>query len=195
MNDRSALRFDAEVKERFSFLGDLGFHCVRAESTFVRFESQSASLNVYHGRQSFEIGLEIEPAPPDRDCFSFSEILRLVDREQALHYRNYGTHTLPGVAKGVHQLALLLERCIEGGILKDKQLFSRLRLQREEFRQCYAVETELVQARRKSELAWRNKDYEAFIKALQPLRAALKATEVAKLKFAEKQIRRTGGDD
>jgi hypothetical protein len=72
--------------------------------------------------------------------------------------------------------------------LEDKQLSSRLKRQREKFSQHYALETRLVQARRKSEEAWRKKDYRAVVNALQPLRADLSATEVAKLEFAEKQI-------
>ena len=185
--DRSLLRFAEEVKDRFSFFETLGFRCVRSEATFVRFESLGVSINVYHGRRSFEIGLEIESAPSPIDAYSFSEILRLVDSKQAQHYRDYATHTAQGVAEGVRQLAELFQLCMAAGILNDKQLFSRLRLQREELGRNYALETQLEQARRKSEAAWQKKDYEAVVKALKPLRAALTASEVGKLEFAEKR--------
>lgn len=185
--DRSLLRFAEEVKDRFSFLEGLGFHCVRSEATFVRFESPKAGINVYHGRHSFEIDLEIESTPSATDAYSFSEILRLADSKQAERYRNYATHTAQGVAEGVRQLAELFQRCIAAGILKGDQLFSRLKLQREKLGRNYALETQLEQARKKSEAAWNKKDYAAVVKALSPLRAALTATEVGKLEFAEKQ--------
>jgi hypothetical protein len=184
VTDRSVLRFAEKVKDRFSFLETLGFRHVRSEPTFVRFESPRANVNVYHGRRSFEIGLEIESAT---DAYSFSEILRLVDREQGEQYRNYGTHTAQGVAEGVAKLAELFQRCIAAGILNDKQLFARLKVQRGELARNYALETQMEQARRKSEAAWRAKDYAAVVTALKPLRAALTATEVRKLEFAEKQ--------
>jgi hypothetical protein len=184
VTDRSALRFPEEVKAQFSFLETSGFRCVRSEATFVRFESPRAGVNVYHGRRSFEIGLEIESPT---NAYSFSEILRLVDREQGGQYRNYATHTAQGVTEGVGKLAELFQRCIAAGILDDKQLFARLKVQREELARNYALETQLEQARRKSEAAWRKKDYAAVVKALKPLRAALTANEVGKLEFAEKQ--------
>jgi hypothetical protein len=187
--DRSVLRFAEEVKRQFAFLETSGFRCVRSEATFVRFESPTASVNVYHGRRSFEIGLEIESASSPTDAYSFSEVLRLSDREQGEQYRNYATHTTQGVAEGVRKLAELLQRCIGGGLFDDKQLFSRLKLQRQELAKNYALETQLEQARRKSEIAWHKKDYVAVVKALKPLRAALTATEVGKLEFAEKQIK------
>lgn len=190
VSDRSLLWFAEEVKTRFSFLETLGFRCVRSEVTFVRFESSRVSINVYHGRRSFEIGLEIESAPSSTEAYSFSEVLRLVDRQQAEHYRNYATHTAQGVAEGVRRLAGLFHRCVAAGILNDNQIFSRLKLQREELSRQYALETQLEQARRISEAAWRKKDYATVVKALKPLRAALKASEVRKLEFAEKQLAR-----
>lgn len=129
----------------------------------------------------------MESAPSPTDAYSFSEILRLVDREQGERYRNYATHTAEGVAEGVAKLAELFQRCIAAGILNDKQLFARLKVQRGELARNYALETRLEQARRRSEAAWRAKDYAAVVAALKPLRAALTATEVGKLEFAEKQ--------
>lgn len=190
VSDRSLLRFAEEVKEHFLFLEALGFRCVRSEVTFVRFESPRVSINLYHGRQSFEIGLEIESVPSLENAYSFSEILRLVDRKLGEHYRNYATHTPRGVAEGVGQLAELFQRCIAADILNDTQLFSRLKFQREVLSKNYALETQLEQARRKSEAAWRKKDYAAVIKALKPFSADLTVTEVGKLKFAEKQCGR-----
>lgn len=191
VTDRSVLRFAEEVKVRFAFLETLDFRCVRSEATFVRFESPRTKVSVYHGRRSFEIGLEIESAsaPTDAptDAYSFSEILRLVDRKQGEQYKNYATHTAEGVAEGVGKLSGLFQRCIAAGILNDKQLFKRLKLQREELARNYALQTQLEQARRKSEAAWRTKDYAAVVEALKPFRAALTATEVGKLEFSERQ--------
>jgi len=192
VTDRSVLRFAEEVKGRFSFLETLGLHCVRSEASFVRFESPRISINVYHGRRSFEIGLEVESTLSPTDSYSFSEILRLVDREQGEQYRNYATHTAQGVAEGVGKLAEIFQRCVAVGILNDEQLFSRLKLQREELARKYALETQLVQARRKSEAAWHRKDYATVVRVLKPLRAALSATEIGKLEFAEKETRHPG---
>ena len=187
LNERSVLRFAEEVRSRFAFLESLGFRCVRSEATFVRYESPMIGVNMYHGRQSYEIGLEIESATSPVGSYSMSEILHLADQTKADGYRKYTTRTVAGVADGVSRLANLFHLCIANGILNDKQLLSRLRLQKKKLAVGYSHEVEWRQARRKSEAAWREKDYAKVVKALRPLRAALTAIEVAKLEFAERQ--------
>ena len=67
--DCTSLRFAETVEENFSFLQGHGFKRVQSEPAFVRFESSCIHLNVYHGRQSFEVGLEISPVGADSDDF------------------------------------------------------------------------------------------------------------------------------
>jgi len=186
INGRSALRFAEEVKDHFSYLGNFGIRCVCSNETLVQFESPKIRINVYHGRQSYEIGLEIASSSLG-DTYSFSEILLLVDAKRADHYRNYTAHTADGVAEGVSQLADLFHQCISAGILNDGRLFSRLKLQKKKIAKKYALDVEMRQARRKSEIAWREKDYATVVNTLKPLRSALTAVEVRKLEFAEKQ--------
>lgn len=188
--DRSILRFAEQVRSRLSFLESLGFRCVRSEATCVRFESTGIGINIYHGRRSFEIDLEIEPLESSADAYSLSALLRLVGLDQAAHARSYATHTEEGVAEGVRQLAELFAQCVAIGILNDARLFPRLKLQEKELAKKYALETELFQARRKSEAAWHKKDYATVVEVLKPLRSALTKVEVRKLEFAEKQLNR-----
>src|SRR5215471_1441934 len=55
--ERGQLGFQEAV--RFSFLNSYGFKTVQEQTTFVRFESATVFVNVYHGRASFELGVEI----------------------------------------------------------------------------------------------------------------------------------------
>ena len=148
LNDRSILRFPEEVKGQFSFLETRGFRRKRAGPTLVRYQSPMMGVNIYHGRQSFEVGLEIDSISSPTVTYSFSEILCLVDREKDEQYKNYATHTAQGVAEGVGQLANLLQRCVAAGLLEDKQLFTRLKTQRGEIAKAYALETQLETRRR-----------------------------------------------
>ena len=92
ITDRSLLRFADEVKAGFSFLEAIGFRCTRSEVTLVRFESAKIAIIVYHGRQSYEISLQIEDMRGS-ESYSFSQILRFVRNERAEQYRNYTTQT------------------------------------------------------------------------------------------------------
>lgn len=184
VTNRLLLRFADEVKTRFAFLEALNFHCIRTDATAVRFESPKLAINVYHGRQSYEIGLEIESTRVP-DAFSFSEILRLVKDDRAEQYRSYAAHTAGDVAEGVRQLAELFRKCIDTGILEDSELFSRLQAQRDEWARNYALEVQLEQARKKLESAWTGKDFRKVVQVLTPLQEHLSPSELKKLEYAK----------
>lgn len=56
--DRPRLGFVRVVREAFAFLEDAGFAVVSEKPTFVRYESPTAFVNVFHGRGSYELGVE-----------------------------------------------------------------------------------------------------------------------------------------
>lgn len=65
--DRSKLGFKEAVSANFKFLRKFGFHRARAEATFIRYETvrfltkKKLFVNVYHGRGSYEMGVQIGP--------------------------------------------------------------------------------------------------------------------------------------
>jgi hypothetical protein len=183
--DRGLLRFADEVKIQFAFLESLGFRCVRSEITLVRFESLDIAICVYHEKLSYEIGSTIESLV-GTDTYSFSEILRLVHSERAEKYRDYATHTVEGVAKGVSELAELFQRYVDTRILNDTKFFPDLKQQRDEWARSYAVETQLVQARKKSDISWKEGDFGKVVQILIPLREHLNPSDSKKLEYALK---------
>lgn len=185
--ERSLLRFSEEVKVHFAFLVDYGFHCSRSQETLMRFESERLAINVFHGRQSYEIGLQLEDVLGS-ESYSFSEVLRLVNYGRAEHYRDYATRTVEGVAAGVRELASLFRKCVDTGVLNDSEFFRQLKMQREVRAKSYALETQLVQARMESESAWGEKDFSRVVQILTPLQEHLSLSELRKLEYAKKQF-------
>lgn len=61
----------------FTFLLRTGFSVVRREPTRLVFESDEVFVNVYHGRSSYQVGLEIGRLE-DGDKYSLHEILAAV---------------------------------------------------------------------------------------------------------------------
>ena len=182
---RSLLRFADEVKARFAFLEAKGFRCTHADSTLVRFESVELAINIFHGQYSYEISLQIENSKGS-DSYSFSEILRVINNERAEQYRDYATHTVLGVAEGVRQLAELFRQCMDAGILSDKGLFFRLKLQRESWIRNYGLETQLELACKRSESAWAEKDFAEVVRVLTPLQEHLSPCHLKKLQYAKR---------
>jgi hypothetical protein len=188
--DRRAFHFPEAVEANFGFLAGRGFKRVQGEETLVRFQSDRAYVNVYHGRKSFEVGLEIGPFQSVEAPYSMSEIIRLVEANKADEYRNYSARSTEGVAEGVRQLAALFHRYVDAGLLKDPKLFESLLVGRETWKQGFALEVNLTQVRRKLEAAWHSKDYAKVVELLKPLRDALTPTELQKLDYAEKHAGR-----
>ena len=191
-NDRRDLRFAEVAEVKFNLLQEHGFKRMQSEPTLVRFESRRAYVNVYHGRQSFEVGLEIGSlvAGADETSYSMSEIIRLVDAGEADGYRNYVAHSPERVAEGVQRLAMLFSRYVNAGALGDTVLFERLREGRELWSREYATDVNLTHARQKLGVLWHAKDYPKVVELLSPLRDALTPTEVHKLEYAEKHVGR-----
>jgi hypothetical protein len=190
--DRCTLKFSEAVKENFGFLEDHGLNLVRCTATFVHYESSRIYVNVYHGRKSFEIGIEIgeiRTKIPEESSFSISEIIRLLERGKIDQYRNFAARSAASVMKGVQQLAELFCSYVEMGLLEQVGLFVRLRKQRERWSQSFARSVDLTHAREKLASAWRVKDYAGIVGLLRPLRDTLSPSEQKKLEFAETQIK------
>ena len=188
--DRSSLHFSETVEAEFEFLAANDFKLVKREATFVRFESNSTYMNVYHGRMSFELGLAIgQLGRLKEEPYSMSEIVRFVEPGKGDQYRDYGTRDARGVEEGVQRLATRLRRYVATGLFDDGNLFTRLRRQREIYMQELALEVNLGEARRKLEGAWHANDYAKVVKLLEPFRVELTSAVLKKLEYAEKELR------
>jgi hypothetical protein len=185
---RFALRFPDEVRRNFSFLESIGFRCVHSEATLVRYEAPTTNIYVYHGRQSYEIGAELEFVNEPNERYSFSEVLRVVDPQRGETYRNYSTHTREGVAKGVRELANELQKCFETGVLRNQQLISCLKLQRKNLASKLAIKSQLLQARIKSESAWAERDFKKVVQILSPFEEYLSLPELKKLEYSRQHV-------
>src|SRR5215467_14672952 len=95
---RANLGFPAAVMSAFAFLTkDFSFRCVKRDVTFVRFESDAVFVNIYHGRASYELNVEIGESVIGKQLpespFTIGEILHTVIPTEALNYRPYQVTT------------------------------------------------------------------------------------------------------
>lgn len=187
--DRDKLRFAEAVMDHFGFLiSEYRFSCVARESTYVRYESQRVFVDVYHGRASYEIGIEVglipTPGTPARKV-SLIELAEYfgVDAGELLRCQ-YTTQA--GVAEYVSQLAQFLrvhgEAVFEGSPAAFESMFRTQHRLSEE----YLLSIELDRARNGAASAWRSEDYSEVVKQFEPLREYLSPSEVAKLEYCRR---------
>lgn len=188
---RSALLFAESAQKHFAFLQAQGFNCVDSDPTFARFESSSLFVNIYHGRRSFAIGLELGRLGNDDDekqPYPMPALLEAVGATTAAeNYRYYMTHTPDGVDNGLAELAKLFFDHVSQGLC-NTELFRVLKEQGQARIYKYAHEIELRQMRRKLDIAWHAKDYAKIAELLPPFRSVLTPVELHKLEYAKKHV-------
>lgn len=184
-----------QAERHLGFLvAEKGYRCTASTPYRVRFDSPTTFIElVFDGNRSYELGLLIGKAGSESSGnppFSIDEILRLRHAPEAKRFSLVQVTSSETLASFVAQLAQMLQTYGGDFVSGNEKSFAELAEQRQREIKTYALERDLRMARVALEAAWQKKDYGAVVKALNPLRAALTATEVGKLEFAETKLKR-----
>ena len=190
--DRHSLGFAESVKNAFSFLAEnFGFRERVAAATLVRYESDKMFLNVYHGRQSYELGVEVG-CLHDAEAYRYRlpEVLGAFlggVRHQNAYY--FQASDRGSVRRCAEAAASLVEQhygaVLEGDPLALKRLEAFTSGRNDEYTR------EVVQrpTRDSAERAWQGKDYSTVVELYGSIRSDLTPVERKRLEYAEKQAR------
>lgn len=181
--DRSNLHFSEKVRELFAFLEKFGFSEVESLPTIVRYKNSDIEVDVYHGRQSYEIGAEVAFSG---ERYSISEIIQASDPGLFKQFRYAMTTTPEGVAKALEELSVLMRRFGSAALKGDTGFITTLAKQREQWSEDYALEVLAEQLRPKASEAFRRKDYSTAADLYSRIRKCLSTAELNKLNFAIK---------
>lgn len=191
---RELLGFEGDVLESFQFLTtEFGFKVVRQNPTFVRYESQRAFANIYHGRGSYELGFEVGllPSPGERENnFTLHEIILLQQAEAQTGYTFYQASTRERVKEWLPKLAQLVRDYAGPALNGDAGTFSALSELRKRNSDQFLLDMELSRARTNAENAWSHQDFQKFVSIMEPLESHLSPAERKKLSIAK---RKAGG--
>lgn len=189
--------FEELVEVHFqSMMTERGFRAVSMERTLVRYESDRVYLNVYHGRRSYELAIEVDLLDSARNMepgFSLGELMDLYAPDEDKDFRYFVARTPHGLEKGIRQLAERVERYANPVLTGDSVIFTRLHEQRERWKRDFAEDVRATQVRPKAEAAFRQKDYGEAARLYESIRGILTRAERKKLVFAQER-RRTATD-
>jgi hypothetical protein len=183
--DRKRLNFAHLVEARFGFVLALGYSEVESNPTIVRFRKDGLTCTVYHGRRSFEIGVEIELG---EERYSMSELIRSADPVMAEQYRNPTAATAVELAAGLERVANLMQRFGALALLGDPSYFAELRQQRATWSESYALDVLAEQTRPKAESAFREGRYREAAALYEKIALRLSRAEQKKLAIARKRM-------
>jgi hypothetical protein len=186
---REKLDFATTVEEAFCFLGDYGFRLRSSESTILRYASERVFVNVYHGRSSYELGIEVGPLQiggAHGQGYPLGAFVRLADPNEAARLRYFMATTQHEVRIGVERLAHQVKHYVRRALVGDQVVFTDLARQQEELSQRYAAEVLAGQMRPLAEEAFRVREYERVIEVLSKIEGELTPAEKRKLEYARR---------
>lgn len=191
---RIQLGFTSEVLSSFHFLiKDYDFKCAKTESTYIRYESDFIFVNVYHGRRSYELGVEIgkleKNHPIQENGYSIGEIMDLMDVRKDLKFTFFQASSKDQVQILVRKLAGYVKRYAKPILDGDYGIFEKIRILRKNKSDTYIREIDLRNIREMADIAWRQKDYVKFVELYNQVKDALTSIEAKKLDYARKKLR------
>jgi hypothetical protein len=182
---RGRLGFTSIVLKAFDFLLSTGFVAVRRDPTLVRFESDRVFVSVYHGEQSYHVGLELGRLEED-DIYSLHEVLSTVaptERDRA-RYQASDTIVLERCVESIAEIVRL-----EAGplLLGDSSAYSRLARLTSESRNKYTLQAQFGAIIDQADTAWEAKDFEQARRFYESAAPALDAGRSRRLDYLRRQ--------
>jgi len=178
---RTRLNFADAATRAFAFLTEVGFLQVDASPTIVRYRRGNLTVDIYHGRQSGELGFEVGH---DDIKYSMSELIRAADPETGKEYRNFAATTQSDLTEGLGRLEELAKRYGWRALEDEPEFFVALKNQRKSWAEGYALEVLEGQLRPKADEAFRRGNYREAAKLYERIRPCLSLTELKKLAIA-----------
>jgi hypothetical protein len=203
---RRELGFSQAVESEFEFLKESGFEMTHVEPTLVRFETDRVFVNVYHGRSSYIIGVEIgtiNPADqgwePDRfdsvvplrpaplsEKFTIWEVARAAGASDVHENTFLQASSKQGIAHCVRRIADFVKRYGEMALNGDAAFFTRVREVQTQESRHFLARGRLSYLQTQLNEAWHGKDYRRFVQLLEPLESDLPPAERRRLEYARK---------
>ncbi len=189
--DRSQIGFTEAVKSSFAFVNEYGLELVQEEVTLVRYQSEKVSLTVYHGRGSYELGVEFERVDLCGEKFGLYDMLKWAKgagKIEEIPTGGYQGSSREVVQRLVEEMAELVKRYAEPLLQGDAEIYQTLREQQSYDAAEYTKEVHLRAIRRQAEIAWQNKDYKTLLSLYRDLQGDLFPSEFMRFQYAEKQL-------
>jgi hypothetical protein len=188
---RASLGFVEEAKKAFAFLiAEFGFHVAPSEVTIVRYRSTEVFVNIYHGRMSYELRLEIgrldEPSEV-KNPFYMSDLISVEDEEGGRRYRAYQTNQVELVPRGLALMAADLRRYSSRALRGDPLYYAQLQAARERAARRFGREITVSQTRQQAETAWQEKDYSKVASLYDEISGYLSPAERKRRDYARRK--------
>jgi hypothetical protein len=188
-SDRTQLGFTEAVLAAFDFLtNQYGFRVKRIEPTFVRYESPLVFVNIYHGRASYELGVQIgrlaDDLSQEESAFSLADILDLNGAQDETCHALLQASTPETINKSVPLLASQIRRHAAPVLRGDPDVLAQLADVQSKKSDQLAKKWKLEDIRKEAQDAWHQKNYARVAELFDSIMEELTPAEAKKLDYA-----------
>lgn len=185
--NRVNIDFSIKVKDIFKFLvSKYNFRLIEEVETFVRYESDTVFINFYHGRSSFEIGVEMGLLKHEGDSrFRLPTIMAALAPE----YKErvfFQANESKVVEKCLIKVSELLQKYCIALIKGDESTFLKVSVQQQLEGAKLHEEYTINPVKEDADKAWHEKRYADVVKLYSSVEHYLTNTEKKRLEFARK---------
>jgi len=193
---RDRLGFVDAVRRSFGFLtSEFGFTIVTQTPTMVRFEGDRAVVQVFHGRSSYTLGVEIGLKTPPQGREVRYSLRELVTLDKNIADVNYGEYQISSAAKlpaFVEQLAELTRLVAVKALEGDREIFESLAEQQHREGRVLTDASTAMSLRERAGNAWQSRDFASVVEVYTALASLetveMKQSETARLEYASRKL-------
>jgi hypothetical protein len=162
----------------------LGFTVDRREDTFVRFENGNSFVNVWHGRSSYQVGLELGRVR-EGETYSLYELLTAVAPSE-IDLARCQTTDPEILERCLASMASAIERHCGALLAGDAVAFERLRAMVAPLRRAATLQAQFGAIIDRADKAWELKDFSKAAALYAKCEPALDETRERRLEYLRK---------
>lgn len=186
-DQQGRLGFLDAVRAAFNFLFRAGFREVRAESTFIRFESGRVFVQVFHGRQSYALGVELGRLAVDSEIYSLPEAVAALCPERVAEAR-FQSSTVEGTRKGLAAIGRLVLGCCARLIAGDDDAFALLHEKASVRRRELTLVAQYGAVRDRANRAWEERNFAEALRLYTEMEEALTDSESRRIRHLQRKF-------
>ena len=183
--DRKSLEFPASVKDAFAFLQNFGYIIQHEDETLVQYIGRLGIISVYHGRSSYEIGIEFSQGD-NAETYSSGLLVKLF--ESSVEFLKPIATTKELIQESLLNQAELFQKYGDRILSGDSHIWRQLKELGVKNSSDMEIRSNLRSARVAAEKAFKEHRYKDVVVCLSKVENWLTPLEKKKLSYARDHL-------
>jgi hypothetical protein len=176
------LGFVGHAREAFAFLARLGFVEISSTNTKVDWQGARTGLAVFHGPQSYIMGVEVHRLGERSAPVTLVEALEVINPDH-VRLGRYQTSDPALVRAGLDQLASVVRDDCAPLLAGDPQVWQRVEEFVRQQNEAYTLEARFYAVRQRANRAWEAKDYVTALAQYREMKEVLTEAEKRRVEY------------